>query len=171
MKRFTHKGWLALSLASALALVLVAAPHSVSAESDDAFDWVALGEAAYSHCVACHQANGQGIAGAFPPLAGHMPGLVAVEGGREYLIKTVLYGLQGQITVLGNTYNAVMAPLPYLSDSDIAAALNYALHAWDNDELLPEDFQVILPEEVEALRGLGLSPAQVWELRQELELE
>ena len=55
-----------------------------------------LGESTYSaNCVACHQPNGEGIAGAFPPLAGHIPELYNAEGGREYIINTVLYGLQG----------------------------------------------------------------------------
>jgi cytochrome c oxidase subunit 2 len=140
-------------------------------EADETFDWEARGEAAYANCVACHQANGQGVPGAFPPLAGHMPELVALEGGREYLINVVLYGLQGPITVLGNPYNAVMAGLGYLSDEDIAASLNYSLHAWGNDALLPEDFEVITPEEVAAQRDQGLSPSDVYALRQELGLE
>lgn len=140
-------------------------------QPDEVFDWQARGEAAYANCAACHQPNGQGVPGAFPPLAGHMPDLVALEGGREYLIDVVLYGLQGEITVLGNRYNGVMAGLAYLSDEDIAAALNYTLHAWGNDELLPEAFEVITPSEVAAQRDQGLSPSDVYQLRQALGLE
>jgi mono/diheme cytochrome c family protein len=169
VKRVTTLSGLVLAFVGVLAAVLLVLPRPVSAEAD--FDWVPLGEAAYANCMACHQLNGQGVPGAFPPLAGHTPELIALEGGREFMIKTVLYGLQGQITVLGNTYNAIMAPLPYMSDTDIAAVLNYVLHAWGNDELLPEDFEIIRPEEVEALRGLNLTPLQVYELRQALGLE
>lgn len=124
-----------------------------------------------ANCAACHQATGQGVPGAFPPLAGHAPELAAADGGREYLIEVVLYGLQGEITVLGNRYNAVMAPLGHMSDEAVANAINYALHAWENDARLPEDFAPIAPEEVAALRGQGLSMAQMLERRQALELE
>jgi cytochrome c oxidase subunit 2 len=140
-------------------------------EPDENFDWQARGEAAYANCAACHQANGQGVPGAFPPLAGHMPELLAPEGGREYLIDVALYGLQGPITVLGNRYDGVMPGFAYLSDEDIAAALNHALHAWGNDEQLPEDFEVITPSEVAAQRDRGFGPSDVHDLRQALELE
>ena len=55
----------------------------------------------YAQCAGCHQQNGQGIPGAFPPLAGHVAEILAKEGGREYLILVLLYGLQGQIEVKG----------------------------------------------------------------------
>ena len=54
-----------------------------------------LGEKTYVNCTACHQANGQGVPSAFPPQAGHAPTLYNAEGGRKYMINTVLYGLQG----------------------------------------------------------------------------
>jgi mono/diheme cytochrome c family protein len=138
------------------------------AEADD----FAIGEAVYvANCASCHQANGQGIPGVFPPLAGgHMPELHDVDGGREYLIHTILYGLQGQIVVQGQTYNGVMPPWPQLSDAQIAAVLNYTLLAWDNEEALAEGFIPYSADEVAAERGLGLSPADVYQQRQALEL-
>lgn len=66
----------------------------------------------YAQCAGCHQQNGQGIPGAFPPLAGHVAEILAKEGGREYLILVLLYGLQGQIEVKGVKYNLVMPPSP-----------------------------------------------------------
>lgn len=162
-----NRWWFTALVAAMLLGVLLVGPRVVQAEED--FDWEPLGEAAYANCAACHQPDGEGVPGAFPPLAGHAPNLVALESGREYMIKVVLYGLQGPITVLGEEYDVIMAPMPYLSDEDIAAALNYALHSWGNDELLPEDFEVIVPAEVEELRGLGLSSGEVHELRPEEE--
>jgi cytochrome c oxidase subunit 2 len=122
-------------------------------------------------CMACHQAAGQGIPGVFPPLAGHAPELYRIAGGREYLIKSVLYGLIGPITVGGRTYNALMPAFPHLSDADIAAVVNYTLTAWGNEALLPADFVPLAPQEVTALRGLGLTPSEVHTLRQGLGLE
>ena len=129
------------------------------------FDWQELGESTYSaNCVSCHQATGLGIVGAFPPLAGHIPDLYNAEGGREYIINVVLYGLQGEINVEGNVYNGIMTPWSQLSDEEIAATLNHELMSWGNDALVT-DFTPILPEEVTALRGQGLAPADVLSLR------
>lgn len=123
-----------------------------------------------ANCLACHQATGLGIPGAFPPLAGHAPELYNVAGGREFLIKTILYGLLGPITVDGVTYNGLMPAFPQLSDADIAAVLNYSLSAWGNDALLV-DFSPYSADEIAAQRDLNLSPTQVHELRQTLGLE
>lgn len=130
------------------------------------------GEQVYTtQCAACHQASGEGIPGVFPPLAGHMPDLVAAEGGRDYVINVLLYGLQGAIEVHGATYNGVMPPMAHLSDEQIADVLNYTLTAWGNDEELPEGFEAIEAGEVEEQRGQNLSMADVYEQRQALELE
>ncbi|MBS3966944.1 MAG: c-type cytochrome [Truepera sp.] len=122
-------------------------------------------------CMACHQAAGQGIPGVFPPLAGHAPELIAVDGGREFFIKSILYGLQGPITVSGVAYNGLMPGFAHLSDADIAAVLNHTLTAWGNEALLEADFAPLTPQEVTALRGLGLTPSDVHTLRQGLGLE
>lgn len=134
------------------------------------FDWAELGEATYANCVGCHQANGEGIVGAFPSLAGHLPNVVAKEGGREYIINVLVYGLQGELTVLGDTINSVMPAWGTLSDEQIAAVLNHELHSWGNADSLAEDFVIITPEEVAAQRDQGLSPEDVLGLRAALEL-
>jgi mono/diheme cytochrome c family protein len=139
--------------------------------SDAAID-VGEGEQVYSaQCAACHQASGEGVPGAFPPLAGHVPELAVAEGGREYLINVVLYGLQGEIEVHGETYDGVMPAWAQLDDEQIADVLNYTLTAWDNQELLPEDFEAFDAEEVEAQRDQDLSMLDVYEMRQELDLD
>ncbi len=132
------------------------------------FDWQELGEQTYANCAACHQATGQGIPAAFPPLAGNLPQLYAAEGGRSYLINVLLYGLQGQIEVLDASYNSVMPPWSQLSNEQLAAVLNFSLTSWDNSEMLPEDFSPILPDEVAAQRDQGLSSADVLNIRSEL---
>ena len=55
-------------------------------------------------CVTCHQANGQGMAGVYPPLAGSD----WMAKSNETLIKIVLHGLMGEIEVNGTKYNQVM---------------------------------------------------------------
>ena len=131
----------------------------------------ALGEKTYVNCTACHQANGQGVPAAFPPQAGHAPTLYNVEGGRKYMINTVLYGLQGEIEVQGNKYNSIMTPWgPLLKDDQIASVLSYVLTSWGNEELLV-DFAPITPEEVAAERANNFTAQQVYELRGKLALE
>ncbi len=143
-----------------------AAEEAVEAVVD--FDWQELGATTYNtNCLSCHQAQGQGIPAAFPPLAGHIPNLYNAEGGREYIINVVLYGLMGAIEIDGQAYNGVMSPwAAILSDEQIAATLNHELMSWGNDALVV-DFSPILPEEVAALRGAGLAPMDVLSLRPE----
>lgn len=165
---------LAMRLLAEEGAVILAAPIPPPPPAEPAEVAVVLpdGGAIYTaNCMACHQATGLGIPGVFPPLAGHAPELYRIPGGREYLIKSILYGLLGPITVDGRTYNAPMPAFPRLSDADIAAVLNYILTAWGNEALLPADFAPLTPQEVTALRGLGLTPSDVHTLRQGLGLE
>ena len=58
--------------------------------------------------------------------------------GRDYLARLVLYGLQGQITANGKTFNGAMPAWgETLDDAQLAGALDYVLHSWNNDQALP----------------------------------
>ena len=81
-----------------------------------------------ANCAACHQPDGQGIAGAFPPLAGS--DYLLSDPNRS--IQVVISGLSGEISVNGMTYNGVM-PGVRLSDEDVANVLTYVLNSWGND--------------------------------------
>ncbi|MGH7800764.1 MAG: c-type cytochrome [Thermodesulfobacteriota bacterium] len=88
-------------------------------------------------CAACHQANGQGVPGAFPPLADS----VWLLKDAETPIRIVLHGLQGPIEVKGTIYNNVMPEWgTRLSNEEIAAVLTYARTSWGNstDQISPE---------------------------------
>lgn len=125
------------------------------------------GATAYAPCSACHQANGMGLPGAFPPLAGHGPELYAAD--RDFPILVLLYGLMGQIRVSDMTYNGLMPAHSYLGDAEIAAILNYVMTAFGNDALLP-DFEPYEAADVAAERDRGLSFTDVYALRTELNL-
>ena len=88
------------------------------------------GEEVYAQvCVTCHQATGQGLAGAFPPLAGSD----WMAKSNEVLIKIVLHGLMGEIEVSGQKYNSVMAPWgTQLNDQEIANVLTHVRSSWGN---------------------------------------
>jgi nitrite reductase (NO-forming) / hydroxylamine reductase len=90
---------------------------------------IAAGKTVYQNvCQACHGVEGQGLPGAFPPVAGSD----WIAENRERLVEVVLHGLSGPIVVNGKQYNAVMPPMPYLSDADIANVLTFVLNTWDN---------------------------------------
>ncbi len=81
-------------------------------------------------CVQCHQLNGQGVPGQFPPLAGSE--WVLTEGA-ERPIHIVLNGVTGPITVKGGSYNNTMPPWKAtLSDEQIAHVLTFVRKQWGN---------------------------------------
>jgi cytochrome c peroxidase len=83
-------------------------------------------------CVNCHQADGRGVAGVFPPLAGNPR---VVEGDGSYVARTIIHGRSGELTVHGRVFNAVMPPVGTqqgLSDAEIAAVASYVRSAWGN---------------------------------------
>jgi len=90
----------------------------------------AKGQTIYAaNCAGCHQANGMGTPGAFPPLAGSE----YVNGDNKRLGHILLYGANGQMTVKGASYSGQMpAWKGQLSNTDIANVLTYVRSAWGN---------------------------------------
>jgi glucose/arabinose dehydrogenase/mono/diheme cytochrome c family protein len=74
-----------------------------------------------THCAACHQSNGLGIENLYPPLAGSD----WVNGKKDKLIQTIMYGLQGEMKVNSKTYNQVMPAYTFLSDQELTGVINY----------------------------------------------
>lgn len=79
-------------------------------------------------CAACHQANGEGTTGLFPPLAGSE----WVTGDPARLARLVLRGLNGPVSVKGTTYNGQMPAWQQLSDAELAALLTHIRGSWGN---------------------------------------
>ncbi len=99
-----------------------------------ATELAARGEKVYAaNCVACHQANGAGVPGAFPALAGSP----MVNGAQD-----------GQIGILLNGKNGMPAWKATLSDTEIAAVITYTRNSFGNK---PED-NIVQPAEVLAAR-------------------
>ena len=106
------------------------AVHDAETAAATAEQLMAKGEGVYNaNCAACHQPNGQGLAGAFPPLAGSD----YLQGNRKDVIGAALFGLSGPITVNGVDYNGVMPSLGHLPDEDLAAAITYVFGSWGNN--------------------------------------
>jgi len=114
---------------------------AIAAAADDPNKQYALeelkkrGEDVYAkNCVACHQATGQGVKGAFPALDGSK----MVTGPKAAQIALVLNGKP----------NTAMAAFgKQLSDTDIAAAITFTRNNWGN-----KTGEVIQPSEVKAAR-------------------
>jgi mono/diheme cytochrome c family protein len=82
----------------------------------------AAGGAYQTVCQSCHQADGKGLPGAFPPLAGSS----WVNQDPETPVRIVLLGLSGEIEVGGVKFNAVMPPPVGITDEQIAEAVSHA---------------------------------------------
>jgi mono/diheme cytochrome c family protein len=107
------------------------ARHEADAAADAEPAAAALdGKALYeTHCAVCHQPTGQGVPGAFPPIAGSE----YANGPADTQIKIVLKGLSGPIKVKGVAYNGqMMAFADRLTDDQIAAIITYERTSWGN---------------------------------------
>lgn len=150
-------GWIEVVPASQWAVDT--AVGEVMADASGAVD----GSRVYAtNCAACHGPAAAGIPGAFPPLAGHAADIAARDGGREFLVAAMLYGLMGPIVVDGVSYNGVMPAWGQLSDADIAAVLDHVVG------LGGPAAEPFTPDEVAAQRGRGLAAADVLAIRQQV---
>ena len=93
-------------------------------------------------CIACHQAEGQGIAHAFPPLAKSD----YLNADVDRAIDIVLHGLTGEITVNGEKYNSIMTK-QMISTDEVANVLTYVYNSWGNNKT------VVTPEMVKKVKN------------------
>jgi mono/diheme cytochrome c family protein len=108
-------------------------------------------------CAVCHQPNGEGVAGQFPPLAKN-PDLFL---SRDFPLRVVLFGMKGKISVNGQTIDGEMPPFDVLDDAQIAAAVAYVRGQWANAALRPKTMAPVDAAAVAALRAQKLSPEEV----------
>jgi mono/diheme cytochrome c family protein len=114
----------------AVALVTGCAHGDRSSAPSDAPGSSSDGGALYlMHCASCHQPDGRGMAGVFPPLAGDR--VVAGDPGR--VIAAVAFGTRGRTSTGGTTYDGVMPGWAAdLNNDQIAAIVTYVRSAWHN---------------------------------------
>jgi len=105
---------------------------------------IAQGKNVYeANCLACHQAKGEGIPHAFPPLAKSD----YLNADHNRAINIILHGRAGPITVNNITYDSVM-PAIALNNAQISNVLTYVLNSFDNNG------GQVTPAQVEAQRKL-----------------
>jgi mono/diheme cytochrome c family protein len=123
------------------------------------------GKAHYENvCKGCHQENGMGSPGQFPPLVGSE----WVTGVPERLIRIPIHGLSGPIQVNGVDWPpglsmpAIGAALP---PEDLAALLSYVRNAWGNKA------SIIKPEQVKAVFESTANRTQPWTSQELLQVQ
>jgi cytochrome c oxidase subunit 2 len=113
---------------------------SAAAVAESAREWdkgalLARGEEVYNtNCAACHQANGQGVPGAFPAIAGSAVAMGPLDAHLDIILN-------------GKPNTAMAAFGPQLSDADLAAVTTYQRNAFGNDT-----GDVVQPSTVKAAR-------------------
>jgi mono/diheme cytochrome c family protein len=119
----------------------------------DAID-AAIGKQKYeATCQLCHQPNGLGTPGQFPPLDGSE----WVNGSIDRLIRIPHNGLAGPIKIKGEQWNAAMPNMgAALSDQDMARLLTFIRRAWSNKS------GPVKVEDVKRVRGEIGARAEPW---------
>lgn len=107
---------------------------------------MARGKEIYAaQCITCHMEQGEGMEGAFPPLAKSN-----YLANRDRLIKVVLKGVRGPMTVNGTAYDGEMVGFT-LTDEQASDVINYIRNSWGNKHA------AVTPGEIPA--GLGTTSA------------
>lgn len=120
MEQSDYDAWLA---GKKQEMVLAAAEAAKSLDATLPLDeLMTIGEEVYAgRCAVCHQANGEGITGAFPAIAGSA---VATTGDVSIHISKIVDGVNG---------TAMQSFANQLTDKEIAAVVTYQRNAWGND--------------------------------------
>ena len=115
-----------------------------------------------SRCQTCHQSNGQGVPGVFPPV----DGAAWVTGDKGRLIRIILNGMTGEVKVKGTTYSGSMPPWgTFLDDEQVAQVATYVRQNWSNDA------SEVTAEEVAAVRKASEDRKQPWTAEELQEFE
>jgi mono/diheme cytochrome c family protein len=72
------------------------------------------------YCLACHQADGGGVGTLNPPLVKEW-----VTGDKSKLVRLLLKGSVGKVTIDGDTFSNTMPPQLTFTDQQIADVLTY----------------------------------------------
>lgn len=130
-------------------------PYTSMAQLPRTDGGAALGAKMYAqNCSICHQPTGMGTPGQFPPLAGSD---WVLEEGPNRIIKLILNGIQGPITVNGQPFNNAMPPWrDVMTDEQVAAAATYIRTTWGNKA------SPVKPEQVKAVRDETAARSTAW---------
>lgn len=105
-------------------------------------------------CAACHQPHGRGLEGVAPPLVDSE----WVLGSEQRLVRIILHGLTGPLSVKGRTYRLDMPALGAFNDEQVAGILTYIRREseWEHTAAPVE------PETVKAIRAATANRHEAW---------
>jgi len=152
-------------------LALLLSALSIATIEQSAADEKTYSTDAYATCSACHLADGAGIPGAFPPLRNRLADIAGLDGGRDYLITAVSFGLMGTIEVGGMQYFGVMAGNNgTMTAEEIASALNYAVFELTDGKDAASSVSAFSADEVSSSQSKvsTASPAVAGKLREKM---
>jgi cytochrome c551 len=93
------------------------------------------GQALYKlHCANCHQENGQGLAGLYPPITGSD----FLKKNKDLVLCSMRYGLKDTIVVNGKTYRQPMPANTQLQALDVAEIATYIYNEWGNEKVITD---------------------------------
>ena len=112
-------------------------------------------------CLTCHQPGGKGLPGVYPPLVGSE----LLRGEKDPLIKVVLHGLTGPVTVAGQSFgtNPNSVPMPAmggLTDAQIADVLSYVRSSFG------QEASPVSADEVKSVRAATANRTKPWTARE-----
>ena len=117
-----------LIIGSALLIFVISLMSFKNNQKFDLKTSIERGKEAYNiHCITCHMEKGEGLEGAFPPLA--KSDYLMADKNRS--IKQILEGATGEMKVNGVVYNGEM-PASDLTDEQVSDVLNYVRNSWGN---------------------------------------
>lgn len=116
-----------------------------------------LGRQLFSNCMPCHQVDGRGLRGLYPPLAGSD----WVQGDPEVLSQIVLRGVEGPIDIKGDRYNSIMPPWSQrFDDQELAALLTYIRSNFGNQS------SAVSPKTVAMARDKSAGRVRSWRVEE-----
>ncbi|MGY0505865.1 copper-containing nitrite reductase [Luteimonas sp. e5] len=108
---------------------ITAAAASAQAGTLTREEQIAAGKVLFAGtCSTCHQPDGSGMEGIFPPLANSD----YIKDNPSRLPQIILHGMQGPVRVNGKDYNSIMPPMAQLTDDEVANISTYVLNSWGN---------------------------------------
>lgn len=118
-----------------------------------------------NQCAQCHQSEGDGVSGVYPPLVDSD----WVTGHPEVIARILINGLNGPIEVKGNSYNGNMPAFGPggldLKPKEIAGVITYVRQEWGNDA--SEMTEAMIEDYLKDYSGRS-TPWQAVELREDL---
>lgn len=146
---------LALARSAGMAITLgYESPAVVSTTAAEEQPWYDLGMEVWdARCYSCHAD------------LTYIPELFLADGGREYLLEMMLFGVRGEVVIEGVPTNLRHRAYASLDDEQLSAVLNLMLVAWGNDEALPAEVDFYTPEEVAGARTPERTNEEILERR------